>query len=181
MADEDLSLNVAEEEAQQAGKKKLIIIIAAVVLILAGVAAYFLLFTGSDDEQGQAVTESASGETAPVAGEVMEQEKGDVIYITMPDPFRLNNLAGQKNRIMEVRVVMVVRSKEAKNAVEKHLPSLRDHLLDYFSAADPKVVLTPEGRGEFKQGGLAVTQEAMQQLVGFEAIEDLLFTGFVVQ
>jgi flagellar protein FliL len=181
MAEEDLSLTDPEQEAESGGKKKLIIIIAAVVLLVAGAAAYFLLFAGSDEEQGQAVAESADGEAVSADGEAGDTVKGEVVYITMPDPFRLNNLAGKKNRIMEVRVVMVVSSTDAQDAVEKHLPSLRDHLLDYFSAADPKVVLTQEGRSEFKQGALLVSQEAMKLLVGFEAIDDLLFTGFVVQ
>ena len=107
--------------------------------------------------------------------------KGDVIYVTMPDPLLVNITAGKRTRMMQVRVNFMVRSKEAEDALKLHMPLVRNNLLDYLSTADAEEVRTREGRNKVKDEAFKVAQEVMMQQAGFEAIEMLLFTDFVVQ
>ena len=183
MADEDLSLDDPKDDAEGeagGGKSKLIIIIAiAAVLVIGGGAAAFFLLSGSDDE-GQAVTETEDGASGN-AGSVVEPPKGDAIYVTIPDPFRVNIQGGKKGRLMEVRVVLMVRSKEAEDAVKRHIPLMRNNLLDFYSLANAETVLTEEGREALKAGSLERVRQVMQEQVGYDAVEKVLFTGFAVQ
>jgi len=193
MADEDLSLDDVEEEKSEGetdagtGKKKLIIIIAIVAVLLIGgaVAAYFLVFAESDEpktnEDGSAIIET-SGEAAEVKAPVVKiPEKGEAIYITIADPFLVNISSGKRSRMMQIKVQFMVRSKESEDLVKQHLPLIRNDMLDFFSLADAKEVQTREGRKALKTGALKVARQVMTDQVGFEAIELVLFTGFVVQ
>ncbi|RLA03754.1 MAG: flagellar basal body-associated protein FliL [Gammaproteobacteria bacterium] len=201
MADEDLSLDDVDEEATEGtegeaagSKKKLIIIIAAAVvgvLLIGGVAAYFM-FSGSEEPTEAEITEvegsteeSAAGESvkeAPAETKKVEQPpKGDAIYISVPDPFLVNIKSGKRTRMMQIKIQFMVRSNEAEDMVKLHMPLIRNDLLDYFSLADATEVQTREGRNALKDGSLTVAQEVMKAQVGYEAIEMVLYTGFVVQ
>ncbi|MCP4413591.1 MAG: flagellar basal body-associated protein FliL [Gammaproteobacteria bacterium] len=198
MADEDLSLEDPKEEAESeegedaGGKKKLIIIIAAAVVVLiigGGAAAYFLLGddseAGSDPVADSEITEVSDGEEAsdeikPVKS-VPAPEKGDVIYIGVAEPFLVNIKSGKRTRMMQIKIQFMVRSKDAEDAVKLHMPLVRNNLLDFFSTADANEVGTREGRSALKDGALKTARKVIKEQVGFDAIEMILFTGFVIQ
>ena len=58
---------------------------------------------------------------------------------------------------------------------------IRNNMLDFFSLADADEVRTRDGRNILKQGALETAQKVMTEQVGYDAIEMVLFTGFVVQ
>lgn len=202
MAEEDLTLDDPKdgdgETPEKSGlSKKMIIIIAAsglLLLIAIGVTAWLLL--GSDDEAvdtQQAVEEQLSevpgtadeqqakdADDAP-ARKVPPPPKSDVIYVSIPDPFLVNITSGKRSRMMQIKVQLMVHSLQAEDAVKLHMPLLRNNLLDFFSTADAEEVRTREGRQALKEGAFKTAQEVMVEHAGFEAIEMLLFTGFVVQ
>ncbi len=197
MADEDLSLEDPKEEAESEegealdGKKKLIIIIAAavIVLLIGGAAAYFFLADDSEDGRDPVadsdITEVSDGDEAseevkPVKA-VPAPKKGETIYISVPDPFLVNIKSGKRSKMMQIKIQFMVRSKEAEDAVKLHMPLLRNNLLDYFSLADANEVSTREGRSALKNGALKTARQVIKEQVGFDAIEMILFTGFVVQ
>jgi flagellar FliL protein len=202
MAEEDLSLEEPKEGDGDAtessgSNKKLIIIIAvlATVIVLGGAVAAWLLL-GSDDEaeattqeQTELVDADMGADDNAEAGDASEPEtkkiapppKGEAIYVGIPDPFLVNIQSGKRSRMMQVRVQLMVRSEEAEDAVKLHMPLIRNNLLDFFSTADGEVVSTREGRKELKDEAFKVAQEVVLEQAGFEAIEMLLFTGFVIQ
>jgi flagellar FliL protein len=199
MADEDLSLDDnkdeatdgAEEGTASGSKKKLIIIIvAALVLVIGLAAAYFLIFAESDESatpitevDGTEVeaTNEESAETEEPAAKVIAPDKGEAIYISIPDPFLVNITSGKRSRMMQIKVQFLVRSKEAEDMVKQHMPLIRNDMLDFFSLADADEVRTRDGRNILKKGALETAQKVMKEQIGYNAIEMVLFTGFVVQ
>ena len=180
MAEEDLSLEDPKEESEegetegQGSNKKLFIIGGAVglVLIIGALAAFFMM---GDDTQD---VETTDGE--PTVVDVVE-EKGEAIYVSIHEPFLVNIKAGKRTRMMQIKVQFMVRSQQAEEAVMQHLPLIRNNMLDYFSLADAEEVRTREGRNALKDGALMTAQKVLKDQAGFEAIEMVLFTGFVVQ
>lgn len=201
MADEDLSLDDVKDETKDASeegessggsKKKLIIIIAASVvsLIVVAVAVYFLVFAGSEEETvpvtESEVTASDDGATETETEEVVDDikalpKKGKAIYISVPDPFLVNIKSGKRTRMLQIKIQFLVRSIRAEDLVKQHLPLIRNDLLDFFSLADADEVRTREGRNALKEGALSISKKVMEDQTGLEAIEMVLFTGFVVQ
>jgi len=200
MADEDLSLEEPKEgtDAEEgegagglAGNKKLIIIIAAAAALLIGGAAvaYFMLAGDSDKDSDPVadseITEVTDGKISSDDGKpveaVPEPEKGDAIYIGVAEPFLVNIKSGKRTRMMQIKIQFMVRSKEAEDAVKLHMPLIRNNLLDFFSSADAKEVATREGRSALKDGALKIAQQVVKEQAGFDAVEMILFTGFVIQ
>ena len=101
---EDTNLEIEEVSKN---KSKLIIIIAAVLVIVGGVAGYFLL--SGDDEALETLTDdSASGELA-AASSSSSATIGTALYISMPRPFVFNVPGASRDRIVQIKVQLLVR------------------------------------------------------------------------
>ena len=75
----------------------------------------------------------------------------------------------------------MTRDKEIVEAVELHMPMIRNNLIILFSGQTYNELQTDEGRELLKQDALKEVQNIMQQEMGRPGIEKLLFTNFVMQ
>ncbi|CAG9296166.1 flagellar basal body-associated protein FliL [Celerinatantimonas diazotrophica] len=171
MADEG-ELKVEESGG---GKKKLIIIIAIVVVVLiaGGVAAYFLL--GGNDEPAKPSEAQSSTQAAP------EQPKAPAFYVGMPRPFVFNVNGADRDRLVQIKVQLMVRGEDNEKLAQKNIPLIEGTLLNVFSAATVQQLSTPGGKDKLRNEALDATRKAMQGLTNKPVIEKVLFTGFVMQ
>jgi flagellar FliL protein len=151
-----------EEGAKPKSKMMLIIIIAVVVLAGGGAAAYFLLGSSSDE----AMMEES---------EVME-DKGE-----MPRPFIFNVPGVARERLVQIRVQLLVRGADNEETAKMHIPSIEGALLQVFSGANADDLVTEAGKMELRDKAVTEVQTKMQELVGNTVVEQVLFTGFVMQ
>ena len=172
MADEEISLD-EEEAPKSAGKKKLIIIIVAVLLILGGggAAAYFLLFSDDSPPKISEQTEETSEPKETLAAS----------YVAMPRPFVFNVMDGKRDRLVQIKVQLLVRGSENENLAKKHIPLLEGALVRIFSAATVSQLRTPEGKEQIREFALKALNESTTKLEGKNIIHTVLFTGFVLQ
>ena len=168
MADEDLDV---EEGEKSGGKKKLIVIILAVVLLLGGGAgAYFFLMGGDADSE-----------------EVVEQieesveSSGTANYVAMPRPFVFNVMDGSRDRLVQIKVQLMVRGDRNETLAGTHVPLLEGTLVRVFGGATADQLRTPEGKDQLRETALEELNEATMELEGKEIIDSVLFTGFVLQ
>ena len=128
-----------ELEMEEGGKKKskmmLIIIIAVVVLAGGGAAAYFLL--GSSDEPVMEEGEMMEKE----GGDTMEEPQGSAdfgsaLYVAMPRPFVFNVPGASRERLVQIRVQLLVRGADNEESAKIHIPSIEGALLQVFSGAN---------------------------------------------
>ncbi len=180
MADE----NENELELDNAGgkKKKMIIIIAAVVLLAAGGGGAFF-FMGGDEptpEEVEAALESGEGGEG---GEVASSgaEIGDAIYVPMPRPFRFNVPGAARDRFVEIRAQLLVRGGDSEEVAKKHIPLIESTLLAVFSQSNADDLATSAGKVSLKQKTLTEVQKVMKDIEGSNIVEQVLFTGFVMQ
>lgn len=168
MADE-AELKVEEGSG---GKKKLFIIIGAVVvlLIVGGVAAF--MFMGGEEEAPPAAA-AAEAQPAPV--------NSTALYVGMPRPFVFNVTGDVRDRLVQIKVQLLVRGSDNEAAAKLHIPTIEGALLKTFSAATVDELSTQEGKEKLRETSLAETQKALQELTGGVVVEKVLFTGFVMQ
>jgi flagellar FliL protein len=88
---------------------------------------------------------------------------------------------GRKTRMVQVRVTLVVRSPEAEDMVKKHMPLIRNNLLEFLTRTGAKALRTPEGREAMKQGALEEVQKLMKEQSGQTLVDRVLFPSFVMQ
>ncbi|CAB1254426.1 flagellar basal body-associated protein FliL [Vibrio cholerae] len=167
MAEEDLGT-----EAPKGKKKLLIIIIAAVVLLAGGGgAAFFMMGSGGDEAAAGAEqkTEKVAAPTDPVS------------YVNIAQPFVFNVTGDAKDRLVQIKVQLMVRGSENENLARYHSPLVESSLLATFASATVEQLRTPNGRIELRDKATDDIKAALNQAVGKPVIEKVLFTDFVMQ
>ncbi len=179
--------NEADLEIDGGGKKKkMMIIIIAVVVLAAGGGGYFF-FMGGDSaapaEQATAAdsTGESSAEDSDSGAAAQGASVGTALYVPMPRPFRFNVPGAARDRFVEIRVQLLVRSADNEENAKMHIPLIESTLLNVFSQANADDLATSAGKEALKQQSLAAVQMVMKDVEGSNTIEKVLFTGFVMQ
>ncbi len=157
------------------GKLKLIILVVLGLLLAVGLSIGGTVYLMSRDAgEAPAAEEAASGEAAnahPAA-----------IYEVLAPAFIVNFAnAGGRQRYMQVSVALMSRDQAALDALKEHMPLLRNQLVMLFSSQDFATLATPVGQEMLRQQATASVQQLAQKEIGKVAIEQVLFTNFVLQ
>ncbi len=165
-----MAVEEIETEAPKGKGKLIIIIIAAVVLLAGGGGAAFFLM-GSDDS---AQTEQTSQQqvAAPV---------DPVAYVNIPQPFLFNVTGDKKDRLVQIKVQLMVRGTENENLARYHSPLIESSLLSTFASATVDQLRTANGRVELREKATDDIKASLNRAVGKPVIERVLFTDFVMQ
>lgn len=163
----------------QAKKKKLLIIIGAVVLLAVVAVVAVLMMSG--DSAAPAPAEAGAAETAVAADPNAMAAKGTALYVSMPRPFIFNVPGATKDRLVQIKVQLLVRGSNNEETAKVHIPLIESTLLRTFSTSNAEELITVEGKENLKKKALKEVQEALVGVAGSEVVEEVLFTGFVMQ
>ena len=170
---------MAEEELQmeEGGKKSklMMIIIIVVVLLLGGSAAAYFLLGGEDDAAMEAGAEQAQG-SSDGASMSAPVKTGTALYVAIPNPITFNVPGTTRDRLVEIKVQLMVRGSDAEEQVKMHIPSIQGALNRAFSQAN-----TEAGKATIRDNALKEVQKTLKDVSGNELVEQVLFTGFVMQ
>ncbi|MDN3697849.1 MULTISPECIES: flagellar basal body-associated protein FliL [Vibrio] len=153
------------------GKSKLLIIIIAVVVLLAGGGGAAFFFMGSDSSPEQSGTQEA----APIAVENL------AAYVNIPQPFLFNVTGDKRDRLVQIKVQLMVRGSENENAARYHSPLIESALLATFASATVNQLRSATGRVELRNKATEDVKASLTKAVGKPVIEKVLFTDFVIQ
>lgn len=169
MAKEESKKEEGEQQEKPKSKMMLIIIVAVLVALLAGggVAAFFLM---SGDKGGDAKPEEEEATAIQPA-----------IYFDFKPPFIVNYQVNGRQRFVQVALSVMTRKQAVVDALQKHLPLIRNNLLMVFSAQDFETLRSPEGKEALRLAALDELQKIVTEETGEPGIEQVLFTNFVMQ
>lgn len=176
MAEQELQM---EESAPKKGKM-MIIIIAAVVVIIGAVAAFFLLGDSSDESELDELETEQVTQQQPTSG-IGSTNVGTALYVAMPRPFVFNVPGSGRDRLVQIKVQLMVRGTDAEETAKMHIPMIEGTLLRVFSSSNADDLVTEAGKIAMREQSLREVQKAMQEIAGNPVIEQVLFTGFVMQ
>ncbi|MEF1254103.1 flagellar basal body-associated protein FliL [Vibrio sp. M260112] len=165
-----MAVEEIETEAPKGKGKLIIIIIAAVVLLAGGGGAAFFLM-GSDD----------SAETAQTTLPQVAASVDPVAYVNIPQPFLFNVTGDKKDRLVQIKVQLMVRGSENENLARYHSPLIESSLLSTFASATVDQLRTANGRIELREKATDDIKASLNRAVGQPVIERVLFTDFVMQ
>jgi flagellar FliL protein len=169
-------------EEEKGGNKKLIII-AAVAVIAIGAGAFF--FMGGSEPEVPVDTELTLDEAAPAETAAVSSSKradlGSALYVAMPRPFVFNVPGSVRDRLVQIKVQLLVRGNENEETAKKHIPLIEGALLRVFSGANADDLATVAGKEALKAHALSTVQDELSGIVGKKIVESVLFTGFVMQ
>ncbi|MGS0534982.1 flagellar basal body-associated protein FliL [Pseudoalteromonas sp. SaAl2] len=158
-------------------KKKLIIIIAVVLLVIAGGAGYFFL-SGSDEPAETLADETVTSEEVDNSDSA---QIGSALYVAMPRPFVFNVPGASRDRVVQIKVQLLVRGDVNEEIAKKHIPLIEGTILSVFSTTTADELGTSEGKETLRVAALEKVQTALNDVEGSKVIERVLFTGFVMQ
>jgi flagellar FliL protein len=177
MAEEENTeaLSLEGQETPSLGRKKKLIIIIASVVLLSGIAigSYFLFFSGDDATAAEQIE-------AQVPDEVTKQAVFTT-YVAMPRPFVFNVQDGKRDRLVQIKVQLMVHSDENAELAKKHTPLLEGTLVRVFGAATVEQLRSPAGKSQLRIHALEALNEATSKVENKAIIDAVLFTGFVLQ
>lgn len=170
MADEELVVDGG-------GKKKIIIIAVIAILLLGGGAAAFFMLSG---EESTPATETSAPQPQDADNDVVASV-GDAYYVSMPRPFVFNVIGHGRDRLVQIKVKLLVRGSQNDSSAKKHIPLIEDTLLTVFSSSDAEMLATQKGKEQLRELALDSVQQALKPIVGNQVVDKVLFTGFVMQ
>jgi flagellar FliL protein len=153
--------------------RKLIIIVAAVlVLLIGGGGGAFVLLSGDD--------------SAPADGEVVAEEEfvdpeAKPIYFAIDPPITVNFQRGERIRFLQVSVEVMTRNQDGIDALNEHMPVVRNNLNMLFSGQDYETLSTRDGKEGLRKATTAEIQKILKDRAGISGIEETYFTAFVMQ
>jgi len=172
-----------ELDGKDAGKKKkIIIIIVAVVVLLGAAGGGYFFFMGGDSATPEQLDSAVGADSAGSEGKKQEGAQiGTAIYVPMHGAFTFSVPGATRDRLVEIRVQLLVRGEENEENAKMHIPLIKSTLLNIFSQANAEDLSTSAGKEALKEQSLAAVQKVMMEFEEDKTVEKVLFTGFVMQ
>lgn len=102
-------------------------------------------------------------------------------YIYLEPAFVVNYGSTGRMKYLRTEVALKVSTSEAAGKVSEHKPYIRNNLVLMFSAQEPEIMNSSQGREQLRKLALDEVRALMEQLEGMPYIDDLYFSNFVVQ
>jgi len=173
MAEEELKI----EEGGNKSKLIIIIVVAVFVLVGGGGAAYFFLM--GDDAPAPVAEIEPSVEVEGAAPAPVNT--GTALYVAMPRPFVFNVPGSTRDRLVEIKVQLMMRGSDNEEQAKMHIPLIEGTLLRAFSTASADDLVTEAGKVAIRDNALKAVQKTMLDVNGSQTVEEVLFIGFVMQ
>lgn len=156
------------------GKRKKITIISIVsIMVVAMIAGAVWLYSSVSIASQTTAEPSVASTTAPL--------EMSAYYIVLPEPFIFNVMGKEHDRLVQIKVQLMVRGEANETLANKHIPLIESRLLQTFSATTVEQLRQPLGREQLRQQALTAVQATMNKMTDMPVIERVLFTGFVMQ
>jgi flagellar FliL protein len=177
---------------------KTLLMIAGGVLLVVGISvgATLLLVGGNEnanDEEAVAEADTAKNGKADKKSskkdkkgkkgkkDDKEDKSSAVVYLPLDPPFVVNFQNPQEARFLQVNMEVMARDAQVVEDVKKHMPAIRNSLVMLLSSQTQQALATPEGKEKIRGESLAAVQKILQEHTGKTGVEQVYFTGFVMQ
>jgi len=186
MAEESDQEENNEDEKSKGNKKKIILFI-LLVLFLIGISVGGTLLAVKlltpEPEQVVKVDEEGNPIESEIDGVEVEEEKPKLpaIYFPLKPPLIVNYEARGRQRFLQAEITVMAREDDVIEAIEIHMPMIRNSLILLFSGQVYEELQTDEGRELLRQAALVELQGIMEKEIDKPGIEKVLFTNLVMQ
>lgn len=180
-----------EGEAKESffAKKKKLILLVLVGLLLVGVSvggtiAVLTMFGSPPPAETAEGAEGAEGE----GGEGAEGAEGEAppvvkpaIYYPLKPPILVSFDGRGRQRLLQAEITLLTRDNDVVAAIETHMPMIRNALVLLIGGRTYEEVQTAEGKELLRVECLQELQRLLEKEIGKPGVEQVLFTGLIVQ
>jgi flagellar FliL protein len=177
MAEQDNELEIVTDDK----KKKILIIggfVVATIMIIIGIVMFIVM---SKDVNEDILKDGVNVTEVEAESEPANENRGTALYVAMPRPFVFNVPGQKRERLVQIKVQLMVRGGEDEDAAKTHIPLIEGTLLTVFSYSNADELVSEAGKTALRKQALREVQLAFQNIEGRKVVEQVLFTGFVMQ
>lgn len=119
---------------------------------------------------------------SPVLASGASKEEADpegITYVELAPAF-VTNFVAPKIRYLKADVTLKVKGTATADAVNRHVPFIRNNLVMLFSRQEEEALNSPEGRQHLKEEALQEVINALQAESEPTDVQEVLFTSFIV-
>ena len=150
----------------------MVIVIAATLVAVTAIGGGTLLLFGGEPEP------------EPVAVVVVEEPAlamGTVEYLELDPPFVISLPDRGRQRFLQANITIMSRTSGALQTLQRHMPAIRHRLSTVLSAQSIAEIQSPGGIEQVRVEATAEINRILVEEFGSEAIDEVLFTSFVMQ
>lgn len=109
------------------------------------------------------------------------ESKTGSVFFAFDKPFVVN-LAGSDNpTYLQVNVQFKLKKPEFRTQLQMHMPAIQHTMVMLLSDQTIDSIKSVQGKQALRETALKSLQQLFQTLIGDPAIDDVYFTGFIVQ
>ena len=170
---QETELNLEPEQSAGDGanpgksKKKLFALVGLLGLVAVAGGGYYFFIGNTDAEE--------------LAEEVVEKPMPAAFYLELEPVFIINLPDKGKQRFLQASVTVMSRSEATITKFNQHMPVFRHHLSNVLSAQTIPSIQSTGGIEKVRVQALEQINRVLVEELGSEAIEQVLFTSFVMQ
>jgi len=154
-------------------KKQQLIGVIAALLLISGVGSWALLhFLGAGKAAPAERKDAGAAAAAPAAARSE--------YLQLEPTFLANFNVDGRQRYLQVALAVKTRDPAALEAMRRHMPLIRNRVVMLLSGEVFEQLQTENGRVQLQRKLLEAIREILQKETGSAAIDQVLFTGFVM-
>ena len=177
---------MAEEEQlelkPQGGKKKLLLLVGVVlVLLIGGGVGGWLMLSGGGEEDKEHAKKEEGGQAQSAEEKAADQAAKMGMYVVLPRPFVFNVAAKPRYRLVQIKVALMVRGPANEALAKLHTPLVEGAMFRVFAASTTQQLESVDGRSKLRSDALAAVRQALHEVTQQDVVEQVLFTGFVMQ
>ena len=165
-----------KEQAKKGGGKNILLWVLILLVLVVGGGGAALFFTGKLGAPAAEVAQAGSPEAVPAAPLHAEAQ-----YLSLDPPFVLNYEDQGEMRFVQLSVSAMARSEKTLEAVEAHLPRIRNSLILLFGSQDFQSLSSIEGKEALRESALDAVREVLRSEARVPEVEAVYFTNFVMQ
>lgn len=185
MAEENDEQNNEEEKPAKPKKPmnpkvKLIIIVVIGLLVVIGSIVGTLQLLGVFEGGSEMVVSDEQDESAPPSQPQQAAVK-PAMYFPIKPAFIVNFPSRGKQRYLQADITVMTRDPDIFTAMQTHMPLIKNRLVLLLGGQVYEELQTDEGKELLRQKAMQALDEIMQQELGKQGVEEVLFTNFVMQ
>lgn len=119
-----------------------------------------------------ALAEDPTPSAAPAGSQIQ--------YVEITPSF-VANYQAPKLRYVRADITVIATNTLAAEAIGRHQPLIRHHLIMLLSRQTEENLVTPEGRSQLKQDAIQEIIKVLESEQESTEVQDLLFTSFIVE
>lgn len=133
----------------------------------------------SGKEKEKAKTEKTKKDKTEAEAAV--EDNRPKIYLKLDPSLVMNVEEKDVTRFLQVDAQLQFVDPLAQPIIEKHMPAIRHTIIMTISGAEVPKIKTAQGKEDLRKATLQALQKIMTEITGEAVIEEVYFTGFIIQ